>query len=49
MQCTPFAKDRMFAIAFYCALQGPDGVYRSGGKWMLDGAGPGARLILYHN
>jgi len=37
----------MSSIVFYCAWQGPDGVYRSGGKWMLDGAGPGARLILY--
>jgi len=47
LQCSPFARDRMYSIAFYCARQGSDGVYRSGGKWMLDGAGPGARLILY--
>ncbi|RPB04772.1 hypothetical protein L873DRAFT_1785986 [Choiromyces venosus 120613-1] len=49
LQCNPFARDRMFSIAFYCAWQDPSGTYRSGGKWMLDGAGPGARLILYHN
>jgi len=47
LRCSPFAKDRMFAVAFYCARQGANRVYRSGGKWMLDGAGPGARLILY--
>jgi len=49
LPCSPFAKDRMSSIAFACARQGADGVFRSGGKWMLDVAGPGARLILYHN
>jgi len=47
LQCSPFARDRMSSVAFWCAQQGSDGVFRSGGKWMLDGAGPGARLILY--
>ncbi|RPA99150.1 hypothetical protein L873DRAFT_1807041 [Choiromyces venosus 120613-1] len=47
LQCSPFARDRAFGLAFYCAWRDPSGVVRSGGKWMLDGAGPGARLILH--
>ena len=50
LQCSPFAKDRIMSIAYACARQGADGLFRSGGKWMLDEwAGPGARLTLYHN
>lgn len=49
LPCSPFTKDRIMSIAYVCARQGTDGVFRSGGKWMLDFAGPGARLILYHN
>ncbi|KAG0642911.1 hypothetical protein HOY80DRAFT_572034 [Tuber brumale] len=49
LQCAPFVRDRVYNIAFYCSRRDSAGVYRSGGKWMLDGAGPGARLILYHN
>ncbi|PUU76981.1 hypothetical protein B9Z19DRAFT_1128891 [Tuber borchii] len=45
----PYVRDRAYSIAFACAQQGADGVFRSGGRWMLDVAGPGARLILYHN
>jgi len=49
LQCTPFVKEQMFAMVFCYARQGVDGVYRFGGKWMLDGTGPGTRSILYHN
>ncbi|PUU76979.1 hypothetical protein B9Z19DRAFT_1128889 [Tuber borchii] len=49
LPCSPFVKDRIMSIAYACARQGADGLFRSGGKWMLDVAGPGARLILYHS